>query len=195
MKNSNIINSVFSNVVQILKRRNTPCVTDILYLKKTYPVLATINILKPQQSGRLGALCDTKITPKMCLDEVHRLNMFLPGSAPFADRCLLLQKDKAYSVGTEVPAYTLNYFTKFLSESKPFSYNDNLLIYNMLEQIEFGKKDLSIWEFLNLPHDIYTDGNSYPLCTLVNAPKDVLSIKYKGGKRRVRLLSEVVYAI
>ena len=60
--------SLFCNVINILKTRNAPSLMDILYLKKVKAVLEAANFLKPKQAFRVRELCDTEITPQMCMD-------------------------------------------------------------------------------------------------------------------------------
>ena len=175
--------SLVGNVIKILKTRNTPSVMDILYLKKVKAVLESVSILKLEQAFRVRELCKIEITPQMCMDEVNRLNMFVPSSPSFYDQCLQLKNPKPYVV----PRYSINAFALFLDEWKPLSSEDDLIIYNRFEQVEFGEKDLTVREFLNEPwYD--TDNNTFTLYSLLDAPKDVLVIKYEMGKIKARLL-------
>ena len=156
---------------------------DILYLKKVKEVLESVSILKLEQAFRVRELCKIEITPQMCMDEVNRLNMFVPSSPSFYDQCLQLKNPKPYVV----PRYSINAFALFLDEWKPLSSEDDLIIYNKFERVEFGEKDLTVWEFLNQPR-YDTDNNTFTLYSLLDAPKDVLVIKYEMGKIKARLL-------
>ena len=71
----------------------------------------------------------------MCMDEVDRLNMLVPGSPSFYDQCLQLKKPKTYPV----PRYHIYLFTCFLDRWKPLSSEDDLIIYNRFERVDFER--------------------------------------------------------
>ena len=75
-------NSLFSNVIKILKTRNTASLVDILYLKKEES-FSEYKYIKPNKP--FVRLCNIEITPKMCMDEA--VGCFYQGPS-FYDQCL-----------------------------------------------------------------------------------------------------------
>ena len=176
--------TLFGNVITILKLRR-PSLMDILYLKKSKQLLVNVSILKPTQAFRLRVLCNIKITPKMCMDEVDRLRMFMPGSPSFYDQCWRLQNPKVFLV----PKYHINDFARFLSYWELGTFEHDFILYDRFERIEFGEDDISICEFFGNP-SMYTYKDTYTLYSLLDAPKDVLAIKYSRWEIKVRVLKE-----